>query len=85
MQNQVVLPKLKGSGQVIPGAAKKPQCIGCLNISKSNWPISFYPDRGLAKFDTEVMWVGLDGEKQGYGIEIHFCPVCGRSLKELTT
>ena len=52
-------------------------CVGCLNISKSNGFIEFYPDGGYATLDMEGCWDEWDEGK------IYFCPVCGRSLKDL--
>lgn len=78
MKTQITLPDIKVSTEVI----QKPKCIGCLNISAGNSPIGFYRDEGVGKLDAEHQWFGLDGERITY-IVIHFCPVCGRSLKEL--
>lgn len=76
--SRVPKPNMTTSTQVI----EKPQCIGCLNIFNSNWPVSFYRDTGLARMDTESQWNGLDGAPLN-SIAFNFCPVCGRSLKEL--
>lgn len=58
------------------------RCIGCLNISKSHWPTSFYEDEGFAELTTESQWKDFEGERI-HDPKFHFCPVCGRSLKEL--
>lgn len=81
MNVPITLPEMKVSTKVIPGAAEKP-CIGCLNISASHFPIIFDEEEGTGMLDTETQWFGLDGERK-CNIQIHFCPVCGRSLKEL--
>jgi len=58
------------------------RCLGCLNISKSNFPISFNRNGGFGELTTEHQYEDFEGNRVDT-IKIHFCPICGRKIIDL--
>lgn len=64
-----------------PGEERK-LCVGCLNIRKSRWPVTFVNFAGRALFDSEGQWKDQDGKRMVEDVVWSFCPVCGATLEE---
>jgi len=59
-------------------------CLGCQNIIQGNFPMRYHTTYKAFILDTEGCWDGGDEcDKSGGEWYIHYCPVCGRPLKEL--